>query len=321
MAKSLAFGEKANQLRFMPTFEHELFFYFLLMSPSYQLAHKLKRKKILKGIEIPKDFDKVKKTYELIGDIYSATFEDWWQGGGYKLFEYQTKVKKLAISVDLSKPQIETLKEIQATIKNAYDSNKNLKSNQKISFVKNKLHYSSLNDRKNFLINKAVANFKLGKEVEHWRVAVKSRVLSKWIEGLTFDSKPTQENLKARVALGELSSKLLKEGWFLSENAARLDFPSCQPNSNAMPFDFIQLKDVMFNYGALEIKMLERYKDQPDLLIRDQYLLNIKRHFRKKRRIEKVVDKAVDEAVTKALKKEKEEQVKLAQRHFSSSRR
>jgi hypothetical protein len=151
-------------------------------------------------------------------------------------------------------------------------------------------------------------NFKLGKEVEHWRVAVKSRVLSKWIEGLTFDSKPTQENLKARVALGELSSKLLKEGWFLSENAARLDFPSCQLNSNAMPFDFIQLKDVMFNYGALEIKMLERYKDQPDLLIRDQYLLNIKRHFRKKRRIEKVVDKAVDEAVTKALKKEKEEQ-------------
>jgi hypothetical protein len=321
MSKSLAFGEKANQLRFMPTFEHELFFYFLLMSPSYQLAHKFKSKKIPKNIEVPKDFEKVKKTYALIGDIYNSTFEDWWQSGGYKLFEYQTKVKKLAISVDLSKPQSETLKEIQETIKSAYDSNKNIKEKQKISFVKNKLHYSSLNDRKNFLINKAVANFKLGKEVEHWRVAVRARVLSKWIEGLTFDSKPTQENLKARVALGELSSKLLKEGWYLCENAARLDFPSCQLNFNAIQIDFVQLKEVMFKYAALEVKMLERYKDKPDLLIRDQYLLNIKRHFRKKRHIEKAVDKAVDEAVSKALKKEKDEQAKLARRHFSSSRR
>jgi hypothetical protein len=321
MAKSLAFGEKANQLRFIPTFEHELFFYFLLMSPSYQLAHELKNKKKKKNITLPKDFELVKKTYDLIGDIYKATFEDWWQNGGYKLFEYQTKIKKLAFSVDLSKPQSVTLKEIQETIKSAYDSNKNIKEKQKISFVKNKLHYSSLNDRKNFLINKAVANFKLGKEVEHWRVAVRARVLSKWIEGLTFDSKPTQENLKARIALGELSSKLLKEGWHLCENAARLNFPSCKPNSNALPFDFVMLKDVMFNYAALEVKMLEKYKDHPDLLIRDQYLLNIKRHFRKKRRVEKAVDKAVDEAVTKALKKEKEEQAKLAQRRSVSYRR
>ncbi len=321
MNTSLGFGEKWNQLRLLPTFEHELFFYFLLMSPSYALAHQFKGKKIPAGIEVPTDFDTVRKTYDLIGNIYEATFEDWWQGGGYELFDYQNEVKKLTISVDLTKPQSESLQAVMVTIKNAYSQNKKKSAGHKIKFIKNKLHYSSINDRKNFLMTKAIANYKLGRDVENWRVAVKARVLSKWIEGLTVDARPTQDNLKARVALGELSHKLARDGWYLSENAARLEFPSVTPNPHAIPIEYNVIALKLFRYAELETAMLERYKDNPELLIRDQYLLNIKREFRKKRKLEKKIEKAVDMAVDKALEEEKENQARLALLHSSSSRR
>jgi len=321
MGTSLGFGDKWNQLRLLPTFEHELFFYFLLMSPSYALAHQLKGKKIPSGIDLPEDFDRVRETYDLVGNIYDATFEDWWQAGGYELFEYQTEVKKLTISVDLTKLQSESIQEVIATIKNAYSLNKKKSTDKKIAFIKNKLHYSSINDRKNFLMAKAIANYKLGRDVENWRVAVKARVLSKWIEGLTVDAKPTQDNLKARVALGELSHKLARDGWHLSENAARLEFPSIKPNPHGIPIDYPILALKLFRYGQIENAMLERYKDNPELLIRDQYLLNIKREFRKKRKLEKTIEKAVDKAVDKALEEEKENQAKLALLRSSSSHR
>jgi len=321
MGTSLGFGEKWNELRLLPTFEHELFFYFLLMSPSYALAHQLKGKKVPKGLDVPADFDRVRKTYDLVGNIYEATFEDWWQSGGYQLFEYQSQMKKLTINVDLTKPQSESLQEVMDTIKQAYAWNKKNSGGQKIAFINNKLHYSSINDRKNFLMAKAIQNFRLGRDVENWRIAVKARVLSKWIEGLAFDAKPTQDNLKARVALGELSHKLLRDGWHLSENAARLEFPSVKPNPYAIPIDYHVLARQLFTYAQIETAMLERYKDNPELLIRDQYLLNIKREFRKKRKLEKTIEKAVDKAVDKALEEEKENQARLALLHSSSSRR
>lgn len=320
MKTALGFGEKWNQLRLLPTFEHELFFYFLLMSPSYELAHRLKGKKDLKGMDVPADFDKVRKAYDLIGNIYEATFEDWWQARGYRLFEYQSEIRKLTMSVDLTKPQAESLQQVTEAIKNAYALNKKNSAEQKIAFINNKLHYSSLNDRKNFLMTKSIANFKLGRDVENWRVAVKARVLSKWIEGLTVDAKPTQDNLKARVALGELSSKLVKDAWYLCENAARLAFPSVEANPNALAIDYKAVAQKLFNYGQLEMAMLDRYKANPELLIRDQYLLNIKREFRKKRKLEKTIEKAVDKAVDKALDDEKENQAKLALLRSSSSR-
>jgi hypothetical protein len=291
------------------------------MSPSYALAHQLKGKKVPKGIDVPADFDKVRKTYDLIGNIYEATFEDWWQSGGYQLFEYQSQMKKLTINVDLTKPQPKALQEVMDTINEAYAWNKKNSGGQRIAFINNKLHYSSINDRKNFLMTKAIANYKLGRDVENWRVAVKARVLSKWIEGLTVDARPTQDNLKARVALGELSHKLARDGWQLSENAARLEFPSTKPNPNAIPIDYPVLALKLYKYGQIETAMLERYKDDPELLIRDQYLLNIKREFRKKRRLEKTIEKAVDKAVDKALEEEKENQARLALLHSASSRR
>lgn len=293
------YGAKWRQIKLLPTFEHELFFYFLLISPSYQLAHSLKHKKSLKGVGLPSDFEVVRKSYELVGDIYQATFEDWWQEGGYKIFVAEEKTNKLSITIDLIKSESITLQEISKTIKVAFKANK-AESLGKIAFIKNKIHASSANDRKVFIFAKAIANYQQGREVENWRIAVKGRLLSKWIEGLKFDSVPNSKNLKARTALGELTSKYMKEALYLAENASRLSFPSVKSINTGLGFDFKKIAEILYRYKELEDEMLERYKDQPEKLIREQYLIGIKRQFRKKRRLEKAIDKAIEKNLTKS---------------------
>ncbi len=320
MTTASAFGEKWKQVQLMPTFEHELFFFFLLISPSYALAHELRSKKNLKGLALPKDFDLVRNTYKKIGNIYNSTFEDWWQEGGYELFDLEGPSQKLTLNIDLNKPEQVVLKEVAKLVKQAIQS-RSMEKKGKIAFLKNKLHASSLNDRKNFVFIKATANFKQQRDVENWRVAVKARVLSKWIEGLTFESEPNATNLKARTFLGELGVKFIKEATYISENAARLEFPSTNKLETALPFNYELVASILYQYKKYEDEMLERYKDEPEKLIREKYLLGIKRHFRKKRRVEKIVEKAVSTAVTKAVEKERESQSRLIQRRSASVRR
>jgi hypothetical protein len=293
------YGKKWRQIRLLPTFEHELFFYFLLISPSYQLVHSLKHKKSHKGIALPSDFDVVRKTYEIVGDIYQATFEDWWQEGGYKIFTAEEKTNKFSITIDMAKSESIVLKEVTKIIKESFKANNEVGSG-KIAFMKNKIHASSVNDRKVFIFTKAIANFQQGREVENWRIAVKGRLLSKWIEGLKFDSVPNSKNLKARTALGELTSKYMREALYLAENAARLNFPCIKPINTGLVFDFKKIAEILYRYKEFEDEMLERYKDQPEKLIRDQYLIGIKRQFRKKRRLEKAIDKSIEQKLTKS---------------------
>jgi hypothetical protein len=320
MTTASGFGEKWKQVQLIPTFEHELFFFFLLISPSYALAHELRSKRNLKKFNLPKDFDVVRATYKKIGSIYESTFEDWWQEGGYKLFELEGPSQKLSFNVDLNKSEQVILKEVAKLVKQAMQSRSKQKEG-KISFLKNKLHASSINDRKNFIFIKATASFKQQRDVENWRVAVKARVLSKWIEGLTFESVPNATNLKARTFLGELGAKFIKEATYIAENAARLEFPSTKKLNTAMPLNYELIASILFQYKKCEEEMLERYKDEPEKLIREKYLLGIKRHFRKKRRVEKIVEKAVSTAVAKAVEEERDAQFKLAQRRSSSARR
>lgn len=321
MASLVGFGKTWNQVKRLPTFEHDIFFNFLLVSPSYALAHKYRNKKKISKADLPADFKKVQSTYNLIGNIYNTTFEEWWQAGGYKLFDYEDNVRNITINVDLSKPEEESLRKVISTIKNAYRLKREKRDNKRIKFLKNKINLPSLVDRKNFVIMKALGNRAFKRELEHWRVAIGARLHSKWTEGLQINSKVTLENLRARTALGELSSKLLKDAWYLSENAARLEFPSYKQNPNAIPINFKHLSEVMFKYTELEGKLLEKYKDKPDLLIRDKYTLSAVRQYRKKKILNTKIKSAVKTAVSEALEKQKEEQAKLARRHFASSRR
>lgn len=158
MSTSVGFGANWNKVMRVPTFEHDIFFHFLLSSPSYALAHKYRNKKNFKGVDLPADFKKVQEAYKLVGDIYNSTFEDWWQEGGYKVFDYQNDIKRLSLNIDISKPFNNAMKDITQAIKDVYKFKKSKDSVKKIKFIVNKMHLNSLLNRKNFIVMKALCN-------------------------------------------------------------------------------------------------------------------------------------------------------------------
>ena len=71
-----------------PTVGYELMFAFLRVSPSYELARKERNEGLTEDEKsgLPADFDKVRKTYALLGNVQNILFRAWWLKRGLKAF-------------------------------------------------------------------------------------------------------------------------------------------------------------------------------------------------------------------------------------------
>ena len=67
--------------------EHAYFFRFLLISPSYQLAHRIATGEAVTNQEIArvKDWDSVLTTYSRCGNVFELPFLKWWEQTGCDL--------------------------------------------------------------------------------------------------------------------------------------------------------------------------------------------------------------------------------------------
>jgi hypothetical protein len=66
-----------------------LYFDFVRMSPSYELARMESKDELSPNHNelIPEDFESVRNTYKLVGDVKHINFEDWWIEKGNQLFD------------------------------------------------------------------------------------------------------------------------------------------------------------------------------------------------------------------------------------------
>jgi hypothetical protein len=71
-----------------PTAGYQLMFEFLRISPSYELARKARHQGLTAEEKslLPKDFELVLKTYDLLGDVNCVLFRSWWLKRGLKAF-------------------------------------------------------------------------------------------------------------------------------------------------------------------------------------------------------------------------------------------
>ena len=71
-----------------PTVGYELMFAFLRVSPSYELARKEREEGLTEEEKrgLPADFEEVRKTYALLGDVQRMLFRAWWLKRGLKAF-------------------------------------------------------------------------------------------------------------------------------------------------------------------------------------------------------------------------------------------
>jgi hypothetical protein len=121
----------ANRL---PNLHHQLFFNLLFISPSYQLAHSIKsgQSKLTADQKKIVDFDKVLELYDIVGNLYETTFDDWWMDKGQLMFFDDQTQHPISFNIDLSKSTSTLQKEFLALIDS---EKKKLSSTKKITFI------------------------------------------------------------------------------------------------------------------------------------------------------------------------------------------
>ena len=91
---------------------YRLFFEFLRMSPSYELA-RMETFNELDEIalnKLPIDFDIVRTTYKSVGNLRDITFNKWWETRGQELFEGEQLPKPHFVNVDFRSTKNKTSK-------------------------------------------------------------------------------------------------------------------------------------------------------------------------------------------------------------------
>jgi hypothetical protein len=212
--------------------EHQFFYESLIISPSYQIAHKVMTGQVISSVAIDGIYrwDLVLKNYELFGDVFTVPFLKWWDTFGRdNFYSKQEDGSYLPFG--------------------------------NVNLVKNKINKKTLIECLTLTNEKARLEKKHGQRIENWRLGVVSGVHSKWTSQLKDLSKKTYDNLQARTALGILVSKKLKESLYVAENAARGQFPSIDPIESGLRFDYPSI----FEYQKVNSKLDVRDKWQRKL--------------------------------------------------------
>ncbi len=258
----------------MPSVKHELFFKFLLISPSYYLAHEIvKKKKVISSKKLPNDFSKVLDTYKKVGDIYEISFDAWWDKRGKKILLAEKKSLFFPIKINLGKTKEQVLLDVKKLLDRFDNETLLADPNKKISFLKNKTRLKTLEERYELAYIKArwspeintKSDGSLGKKLPNWFVALEAyKFLESYkksihIKKIMWEDKKTKNNESCRNYLGMLVNKHLKEALSFSENAARGIFPSNKSSNNHLTFNYknifdIRLRQLHFHFTNLLMK-------------------------------------------------------------------
>jgi hypothetical protein len=224
MKKLQAFGEGWKEIGQYGTFRHDFFYKFLQISPSYQLAYK----KLVKGEEIsieaiPEDFDLVLESFKKFGNVFDSNYIYWWHDVGHKIFERNGNTN-LALSIDTSLSKDELIKqftELVDRIKVQHD----VTLNDGLKLLSNKITAHSLHLRHYIVMAKAEFFLNKVKKEQNWTLALFCNLSKKFKDFSQEDLEQTPNSEDNKIYLNILTSKALKEAYWIAENAARGKFP------------------------------------------------------------------------------------------------
>jgi hypothetical protein len=300
MAKlAFNFGDRWKNIDQLPTIEHNLFFQYLIISPSYWKAHLIRKGQLtLSDKSLPKDIKKVIKIYDLFGDIFLTPFEVWWEATGCNLFYSGTDIRTLNIMIDITKSKISLLKQIEEKIDDAQSRRKNAVK-PKVSLAINKIQPFSLFEKLQLIEEKAKAYRDQNPKLENWKIALLANLETKWKSKLNEGSKPTSRNESARAYLGMLVSKNIAEAVAVAENAARGDFPSKVGAPSKMRLDYEHLSKLFYERFKEEVEYMWDTSSAGGSIKHHDYTNTMMRQLRKKMRSKKRLERLVEKEVTK----------------------
>lgn len=261
-----------------PTAAYQLMFEFLRLSPSYELARKARMKTLTRSERqlLPSDFEKVLKTYDLIGDVNCVLFRQWWLTRGLQVFGnpytkpkiheiaflangedtdaqlIAEKIKTdftelrqsegLSASVILSLPlglkRAEILRRVRGVLDNYKDKEMGIAAQPKIKLLGKRFHANAMFKGLNLLWFKAA---KLKWEL--WRLGAKaglsdsySKILNPSAPRRTYDAVEMDD----RIIMGKITFRALERFELIVENAARGNFP-CSESVEQLEFNYPEI--------------------------------------------------------------------------------
>jgi endonuclease/exonuclease/phosphatase family metal-dependent hydrolase len=282
------------------TTAYRLLFEYLKLSPSYELARKANAEGLTKEDQekLPSDFDKVLKTYELLGDVQKVIYRKWWltkgiQAYGHpyskprvheitrtaidtpttltdiqgKLTAYLTATREeegfvptALISVPLGRTRKEVLRQINKLLDEYSAYKQPVIKKPKLKITAQRIHGKALMKGIRLIWLKA-ANPKL----EEWRLGVHAKVSDTY--NSVFDPKgprrvkDDREGIDRRI-MTRLTSRALDRAEKIAENAARGKFPSQE-----------SVERIDFSYSSLALRIQSNNKWEK---IEQQRLLTLK---------------------------------------------
>lgn len=256
MNNYLSIGDLHRLENGLPYDEHDAFYEYLLISPSYLLAHQVATGQRNLDARVTQIFEwtSVQNTYALCGNVYDKTFLQWWDIAGRDIF-YTQQADGSYIANGLMR--LETNKINSLTLIKGY-----------------------------LLVNYKAAGPQVeGEKIPNWKLGVDANLRSKWVDELKGLKKLTHDNLEARTELGILVSRKIKEAFYVAENAARGNFPSSKKIDTSLDFDYeVIMKNGQFLSLLAMKEDSERVKSGQNL-----YRLSIvKKFFRKKKAAKKL---------------------------------
>jgi hypothetical protein len=259
-----------------------LWFEFLAISPSYELARRYRTGQWTDEDEArkPEDFEQVLAVYDDLGDVQNVLYSHWWYKTGRRYFaapEATLGVTDVGL-IQLDERSVETVAErlrayhattwpegggqdvlvfavptetpskvIGWQIESAIEQlqRKRIDENPakpKYSPISKRMHMRKL------MRYLAIIYFRsLHPEATLWKIGAQVKLSSVYHEKRLDPvfTVPNKENVSDRIALASLTSRAQKRAWYIAENAARGVFPSYASTTTAVEFDFVSLKTLM----------------------------------------------------------------------------
>ena len=296
------FGDRWKNLNQLPTVEHNLYFQYLIVSPSYWKAHLIRKGELsLTDKTLPKDIKAVLKTYDQFGDIFTTPFEVWWEQTGCNLFYSDADLTTLSLTLDITKPKQALMEQVDLKISEAQKRQK--KSKRAKAFLEvNKIQPFSLFEKLQLIEEKASAYLEGNPGLENWRIALSANLQTKWKRGIKEDSKLTASNEKVRAYLGMLVSKNIAEALIVAENAARGKFPSKQKPHFYMHFDFDHLSTLLRERFIEEVQYMWDRSTEDKTIQHHDYTNVMMKQLQKKRRARKRFERLVEQEIARRQK-------------------
>jgi hypothetical protein len=277
-------------------YAHMFLFNYLRFSPSYLLARKANTTglSIAEKKGLPKDFDQVLKTYDLLGDVHDTVFRYWWQRNGHDVFgvpyekpsaqiisvvegknknlksfqdelmkfldqERQRKVEgsSLIVSIPIDHNPIQTLKLVKQYLQE-YERLRQPNPEAikpKLTLLGQRFNSNALMKGFGLLMFKAAFP-----EMEHWRLGVSAKLSDSYSPALDERAKrQTKDAIEAgdRILMGKITYRALDKYQKIAENAARGKFP-CSDLVNMASFDWPVLNARYQKTVKWEDKEMER---------------------------------------------------------------